>query len=112
MIALSLAMLIQSLPASAAPTDAPAPVLTGADPCIALQGRGRAVIDDQRFSGRELTRAVAQRIPAGRPLFVRFANDRARNDIEGVTAVLAGAVNAPSIVIVESCELPAGDIAQ
>ena len=108
MIALLLAISLQTQ----APAEAPAPVRTAADPCIELQGRGRATIGEERFSGSALTRAVARRIPAGRPLFIRFANERARNDIEGMAAVMAGAINAPSIHIVQTCELPAGDIAQ
>jgi len=95
-----------------APVEAPAPARTAADPCVELQGRGRATIGEERFSGRALTRAVARRIPPGRPLFIRFANERAGSDIEGMAAVMAGAINAPSIVIVETCELPAGEIAQ
>ena len=110
MIALLLAILLQT-PAPLE-TPGPAPVLTASDPCIELQGRGRATIGEERFSGRALTRAVAQRIPPGRPLFIRFANERAGSDFEGMAAVMAGAINAPSIAIVETCELPAGDIAQ
>lgn len=109
MIGLLLAVTLQTAPT---PTEAPAPVLTAADACVELQGRGRATVGDQRYSGRALARAVAERLPPGRPLFISFANERARNDIEGMSAVMAGGGNATSIVIVQTCELPAGEIAQ
>ena len=110
MIAMLLAISLQTQ--APPPAEAPAPVRTAADPCIELQGQGRATIGEERFSGSALTRAVAQRIPAARPLFIRFANERARNDVEGMAAVMAGAIDAPSIHIVQTCELPAGEIAQ
>lgn len=108
MIGLLLAITLQT----AAPVEAPAPARMASDPCVELQGRGRATIGDERFSGRSLTRAVARRIPPGRPLFIRFANERASSDIEGMAAVMAGAINAPSIAIVETCEVPVEGDAQ
>ena len=104
MIGLLLALMLQT----AVPVEAPAPVRTAADPCVELQGNGRGIIGEQRFKGRALARAVAERIPAGRPLFIRFANARASNDIEGMTAAMIGGASAPSIVIVETCNLPGG----
>lgn len=90
----------------------PVPALTAADPCIEIQGRGVAVIDGRRLKGRALARAVAQRLPAGRPLFIRFANERASGDVEGMAAVMAGGVDAPEIVIVQTCDLAAGGASQ
>ena len=101
MIVLALAIALQT----AAPVEAPVPALLATDVCVELQGRGRATIGEQRFSGLSLSRAVAQRIPAGRPLFIRFANERASSDIEGMAAAMAGAMSAPSIAIVETCEV-------
>ncbi|WP_332660234.1 hypothetical protein [Brevundimonas sp.] len=110
MMALLLAIALQTPAPSAAPalSEQPAPPLTAVDPCVELQGNGRGLIGGQRFRGRALAKAVAERIPAGRPLFIRFANERASNDIEGMTAAMAGGANAPSIVIVETCDLPGG----
>ncbi|HEY0927576.1 hypothetical protein [Brevundimonas sp.] len=109
MIGLLLAIALQAQPMAA---EAPPVPMTAADPCVELQGRGYATIGGQRLKGRALARAVAERIPAGRPLFIRFANERASNDVEGMSAAMAGAINAPSIVIVETCELPTGASAQ
>jgi len=115
MIGLMLAMIVQG--ASAIHQDPPAvdhdlPTLTAADACVVLEGRGRAVLDGRRLSGRALARAVAERLPSGRPIFISFANERASSDTEGITAVLVGAASASEIVLLETCDLPAGDNTQ
>jgi hypothetical protein len=108
-IGLLLAFAIQAVPSD---EPKPAPVLTAVDPCVELQGRGIAIIGQQRFRGRALARALAEQLSPGRPLFLRFANERAGSDVEGMATVMAAAADAPEVVIVETCELSAGDSAQ
>ena len=62
MIGSILAMIVQVTPAihqDPPAVDHDLPVLTAADACVVLEGRGRAVVDGRRLSGRALARAVA-----------------------------------------------------
>ena len=110
MIALLLAVLLQAAPTEAGPDQ----VLTETDACVALEGRGVGVIDGQRLRGRALARAIVARVPAGRPVFMSFANERASSDVQAMAAVSAAAhaTNAPSMSIVETCDVAAGGASQ
>ncbi|MFN3816204.1 hypothetical protein [Brevundimonas sp.] len=110
MIALLLAILLQAAPTEAGPDQ----VLTEADACVTLEGRGVGVIGDQRLRGRVLARAIVARVPANRPVFISFANERASSDVQAMAAVSTAvhAANAPSMMIVETCDVAAGGASQ
>jgi|APTNR8051073442_1049403.scaffolds.fasta_scaffold186387_1 hypothetical protein len=109
MIAIMVALAVQTIASDEVRS---APVRTPTDPCIELMGRGRAMIGNETFRGRALSRAVAERVPTGRPLFLRFANAGAENDVQGMATVMAAAQGASEIVIVETCEISAQEAAQ
>ncbi|WP_282008543.1 hypothetical protein [Brevundimonas aveniformis] len=103
MMAMMAALIVQS--AAAGQAGQP-PSLTEQDLCVELEGRNTATIRGERFRARALGRAVAERMPTGRPLFIRFANAGASNDVQGLTTVLsAGQQRATEIVIVETCDV-------
>ena len=110
MMAILAALIVQS---AAADQAGPPPSPTEQDLCVELEGRNTATIRGERFRGRSLARAVGERMPTGRPLFIRFANASASNDVQGMTTVLsAGQQRATEIGIVETCDVSASEAAQ
>jgi len=110
MIALLIAVSLQA----SASAEAESPALTAEDACVELQGAGAGLIKGRRLRDRALARALVERIPAGRPVFVMFANERAQSDVQGMAAVSAAAhvTNAPQIVIVKTCDVAIGGNSQ